>query len=261
METKAKTKTGFEKIFKRILLVCSILLTAELVWLFVVTPCAPLSSVDIKTIDGVTRNDVLAMAGITPRSSYMSVNVKEVEESLMRNPLISSAQVIKHFPEDVEIVLSGREPCAVSLASVNGKSIPLFYDKEGVIFKIGNKDVPNIPSTVPLISGLQFGNIVIGTKLPEFLLPLLDDIEEVKTKSPELLSVISEIHVSKKTYDGFDLILYPAYNTVKIRLGADLKDETLRYMLLLLDVLKEKNLHVDEIDFRTGTASYTVKGI
>jgi hypothetical protein len=30
-------------------------------------------------------------------------------------------------------------------------------------------------------------------------------------------------------------------------------------MLLLIDVLKEKHLDVDTIDFRTGTASYTLR--
>jgi cell division protein FtsQ len=258
-EVHAGKNRGFEKIFKRILLVAAILLAAELVWLFLITPSFPLDSVAIKTIDGVTRNDVLKIAGITPRSSYMAVNEKEVQTALMLNPLVSTAKVIKHFPSSVEIILEGRQPCAVSLTFKDGKCIPLFFDKEGVIFKMGSDG--DIPNTIPILSGFQFDNVVPGTKMPSFLLPLLSDIEEIKTKSPELLSVISEIHLNKKTYGGFDLILYPEYNTVRMHLGADLKDETLRYMMLFLDVLKEKKLSVREVDFRTGTASYRINNL
>jgi hypothetical protein len=32
--------------------------------------------------------------------------------------------------------------------------------------------------------------------------------------------------------------------------------EKLRYTMLMLDVLKEQSLYPDELDFRTGTASY-----
>jgi hypothetical protein len=39
-----------------------------------------------------------------------------------------------------------------------------------------------------------------------------------------------------------------------------LNEDKLRYMFLLLDVFAEKNINVEEIDFRTGTASYKIRG-
>jgi cell division protein FtsQ len=252
----------FEKPLKRFLLLCSILLGGELIWLFIITPCVPLADVQVKTIDGLSRNTVLNRAGITSRSSYMSVNAKETEALLSHLPLVESARVVKHFPDSIEITLKGRTATAVSLAEIDGVTVPVFFDKNGVIFKIGATGEEAIPDTIPLISGFIFENIRPGTRLPAFLTPLLADIETLKEKTPELLSVISEIHVKRKVYEGFEMVLYPAYNPVKIRLGSDLNEEILRYMLLILDVLQEKGVEpdADGIDFRTGTAAYTLKG-
>jgi cell division protein FtsQ len=132
------------------------------------------------------------------------------------------------------------------------------FDRNGVIFQIGYGGGLAIPSHLPILSGMAFENVRTGLRLPLFLVPLLKNISDLGEKSPHLLSVISEIHINKKTFDNYDLIIYPASSPVKIRMGAELKEESLRYMLLLLDVLNEKGIDVDEIDFRTGTASYTV---
>jgi cell division protein FtsQ len=71
--------------------------------------------------------------------------------------------------------------------------------------------------------------------------------------------MVSEIKVNEKNYEGFDLTLYPAHCRVRVRLPADLSRDKLSYALLLLDVLKNSSEEIEEIDCRTGTASYRVK--
>jgi cell division protein FtsQ len=187
------------------------------------------------------------------------VNTKDVEQALMSIPLVASAKVQKFFPDSMSITVTGRVAAAVSFAMLDGVAKIIYFDKEGVAFKVA---APNeiVDDSLPIISGLDYEHIVPGTRLSSIFTSLFTDIERLSRQSPELLKAIGEICINKKVYDSYDLILYPQYDDVKIRIGSELNEDTLRYMLLLIDVLKEKKLDVDTIDFRTGTASYTLKG-
>jgi cell division protein FtsQ len=247
-----------EKPIKYFLVVCAVLLSVELLWMFVVSPCMPLSNITVKTAAGLSRQDVLRLAGISSRSSYASVRELQIEKTLMALPEVSSARVAKHFPDSVEIFLEGRAPAAVSLIPVNQQVIPVLFDAGGIIYQCGKGDTEIDPS-LPIISGLLSGTVREGDRLDDAFLSLIAHLDILNKKAPELLAAISEIVVNKKAYDGFDLILYPAFTQVKIRLGEDLSEDTLRYMLLLLDVFEDKGVAVDEIDFRTGTAAYKMR--
>jgi cell division protein FtsQ len=258
-ETAEKDNFKFEKPLKRILLICSLILFGELIWLFVINPSMPLRTVDIKGLDGISRAVVLEQAGITSRSSFMSLNAQAVEISLARIPQIEKAELVKTFPDSVEIILTKRVPVAMSLAQINGRPVPLYFDRNGVLFKIGADGLKTIPLSIPIISGIVFENVSEGLRLPPFLLPLFGDLDTILQSSPEILSAISEINVKRRQYGTYDLTLYPVNNPVKIRVGQNITEDGLRYLLLLMDVLKEEGLDVDEIDFRAGTASYRVK--
>ena len=114
-------------------------------------------------------------------------------------------------------------------------------------------------ASLPVVSGLVFENIAAGLRLPEFLVPLFNELHTLRVDAPELLSTISEIQINKKKYDAYELTLYTVYNPARIRIGRHITEDKLRYMLLLLDVLNEKGVALDELDFRTGTASYKVR--
>jgi cell division protein FtsQ len=247
----------FEKPLKRILIGCLILLAGELLWLFVINPCMPLSSVKITGLDGVSRVTILELAGIDSRSSFMSVNAQAAEKALSALPLVETASVTRRFPDSVEIVIKNRTPVAAAAADINGRTLPVFFDREGVLFQIGSGGI-KAAGSLPVISGLVFENISAGLRLPEFLLPLFRDLDALRSGSPELYSIISEIHVNKKKYDEYDLTLYLVYNPVKIRIGKHITGDNMRYLPLLLDVLNREGVAVDELDFRTVTASYRI---
>jgi cell division protein FtsQ len=249
----------FEKPLRRILIACSIILAGELIWLFVVSPCMPLSTVDIKGLNGISRIAVLEQAGIDARSSFMSVNAPAAKEALSSIPLIENVELVKHFPDAIEITITNRVPVAAAAAYINGRTVPVFFDKNGVLFQIGQSGGMAIDGTLPVLSGLVFENITAGLRLPEFLLPLFTELETLRSNAPELLSTISEIHISKKKYDAYELTVYPVYNPVRIHIGRHINEDSIRYMLLLLDVLNGKGMALDELDFRTDTASYKVR--
>jgi cell division protein FtsQ len=266
-ETAVSSK--FEKTLKRLIVIAALILTAELVWLLVISPCMPLSKIEIAGFQELERAAVLEKAGINPQSSYLSVDAKTVERALGSMPRIESARVIKQFPDTVMIILEQRKAVALSLAEVNGRLLPLFFDRHGVVFKIGNggaealslQGAEALSPALPVLSGLIFEQPALGMRLPVMFTSLLADLETIKASAPELLGAVSEIRINRKTFDRFDLILYPVHKPVRIRVDAELNENMLRYTLLMVDVLVSQDPGIGEIDFRAGMASYTIKEV
>jgi len=252
-----RADAGDQKL-KRILTLIAVVLGIELIWLFGVSPCMPLAGVTISGIAGIDEKAVLALAGIGSHSSYMTVNVQAVEQALISLPLVRSAHVIKHFPNRVEINLEGRRPAAITFVETGGGLYPALIGGDGMLISIGREGFSG-GETLPVISGLVLEGAYPGMKLPRIYNPLFLRLETLTQNAPELLAAISEIHINHKKYDGYDLTLYPAHRGVRVRVSEDITEETIRYMFLMLDVLSAKYSSIEELDFRTGTASYKVK--
>jgi cell division protein FtsQ len=240
---------------KRILALIGVILGAELIWLFGISPCMPLSRINVSGIPGIDEAAVLALAGIGSDSSYMSINTKPAEEALLALPLVRSARIIKHFPNRIEIHLERRRPAAMTFASRGERIYPALIDGDGMIYSVGQVGIRK-DENLPVISGLILEEVYPGMKLPRIYNAFFARLETLHRDAPELLAAISEIKINHKNYDGFDLTLYPAHKGVRVRVSDDISEETLRYMLLMLDVLSVKSRNIEEIDFRTGTASY-----
>ncbi|GHV61575.1 cell division protein FtsQ [Spirochaetia bacterium] len=256
---KSLPSHGVEKGFKVLVIAVAAVLILELIWLFAITPCMPLSKIDVMAFPGIDRAAVLAVAGIGERSSFVSVNPHAAEKAFAGLYEIESARVIKRFPNTVKIVLIPRSAVAVSLARQDSRLVPVYFDRTGLVFKIGNGD-GEVPSpSLPLIGGLVFDPPVLGARLPAMFGTFLANLQTIGDSAPELLGAISEIRINRKAFEGFDLVLYPVHNPVRIRLESDLNEETLRYVMLMLDVFASKDIELEEIDFRAETASYKIK--
>jgi cell division protein FtsQ len=252
---------GLEKGLKALIIAAAAILVLELIWLLAVSPCMPLTKIETPPFPGMSREEILAAAGIGERSSYVSVKASQAEKSLENLYAVESARVIKRFPNAVKIVLIPRSAAGMSLARLDGKLTPLYFDRTGLVFKIGKgngEDAGDLPE-LPIISGLIFENPSPGMRLPAIFGPLLARLEAIRDASPELLAAISEIRINRKAFDGFDLVLYPVHNPVRIRLEPDLNEASLRYVMLMLDVFASKHSEIEEIDFRAETASYKEK--
>jgi cell division protein FtsQ len=260
LPAKPAVSRNLSRGLKRLIVVAAVILAAEGLWLFVVTPCMPFSVVEVNTFPGFDREAVLALAGIGEGASFVTVNTGAAEKALAGFYLVDSARVTRRFPDRLRIYLEPRRAVAFSLAVVSGRTTPVYFDREGVIFQIGNRDEIRISPNLPLLSGLIFEQPFPGMRLPAAFSSLLDDLEKIETLSPELLGAVSEIRISRKPFDGFDLIVYPLSYPVRVVLKNNLTENTLRYVMLLLDTLEAENSMPDEIDFRSGVASYTVKG-
>jgi cell division protein FtsQ len=255
--SKSKSRSKIDRRLKWLLIALAVLLAGELVWALVVTPCMPFSIIEIEGIPELDRGDVLTQAGIGAHSSYMTVDTRGAELALSSMYQVESARVTKQFPDTIRISLTGRKPLAMTLVSVGGLLEPVLFDKHGVVVQIGSEGAEqgiNI-ANLPIISGLAFTEVYLGMKLPTVFQGFLSDLDRLNSSAPELLGTISEIQVNRKAY-GFDLALFPVHFPAKVRVENEINADTIRYMLLLIDVLKKQGVMPDEIDFRAGTASY-----
>jgi len=256
-DTVSEAPRRLEKFLKAFIILAFLVLGGKMIWLMGVTPFRPLSRIDIVGYAGIPREQVLSAAGITGISSYFSTDVRAMETTLMASfPVIQSARVFRHFPDRLQIVLEPRRPVAAALATVGGRTVPVFFDSQGVIFQIGRgeRDTP----LLPVVSGIVIENPVPGTRLPAVFSAFFRQLERIGSSSPELLTAISEIRITPKPFDGFNLTLYPVHRRIRV-LISELNEETLRYTLLMVDVVASREPGIAEIDFRSSIASYIPK--
>jgi cell division protein FtsQ len=256
------SKPQVERFIKRLAIVLGVALGLEIVWFCAIVPFLPFSSVTVAYSGKIPRAELLAAAGIHAKSSWINCDAAQAKQALEALPSIASAVVLKRFPDRLAVQLTERSAIAVTFAELDGRVVPLSFDREGVVFQIGQGPRASVPlgaNALPVVSGLVFERAQEGTRLPDFLGDFLSDLERLERTSPALLASISEIRIQKKAYESYDLVLYPVKPRVRVRIGSRLNEETLQYMMLVLDVLSSRGIRTDEIDFRTGTAVYREK--
>jgi len=257
-DTVSAAPRRLEKILKAFIILAFLVLGGKMIWLMGVTPFRPLSRIDIAGYAGIPREQIIAAAGITGMSSYFSTDVRAMEAALMSSfPVIRSARVFRHFPDRLHIVLEGRQAVAVALATAGGRTVPVFFDSQGVIFKVGRGE-REVSPLLPVVSGIIIENPFPGMRLPAMFNPFFRQLERIGTASPELLTAISEIRITPKPFDGFDLTLYPIHRRTRVIIS-ELNEETLRYTLLMVDVVASREPGIAKIDFRSSIASYIPK--
>jgi cell division protein FtsQ len=253
---KKKTSLKIEKGLKRLLVAAVIILTAELIWLFGVSQFIPFSTIEVHEFSGITRSEILFLAGIDDNSSYFSTNIGIIREKLCSHILVESAVVMKRFPDKLSIFLEPRQAAALTLTTINAKQAMMYIDRNGVFYKIED-GVLQEKKDIPLLSGIE--NAQLSKHLPSALIPLVKNLWEIAVSSPELLSAISEIRIERKAWDGYDLVLFPVHSSIRVRIENNLTEDTLKYILLMLNVLETDIQRPQEIDFRSGMGSYKIK--
>jgi len=255
-ETAAAAPRRFDKFLKTFIILAGLGLAGQLIWLMGITPFRPFSRIDISGFDGLTKEEIFAAAGITSSSSYYSTDTRAMEKALTGLYTLQSAKVFRHFPDRLQIVLEGQRAVASALASMGGRSVPVFFNSQGVVYRIGGDENESALSRqLPVISGLFIEDPVPGMRLPAMFLSLFRQLEKIQSSAPELLTAVSELRINPKPYDGFDLVLYPVHRKVKVRIH-ELNEDLLRYTLLMVDVLASKEPGIESLDFRSGIASY-----
>jgi len=251
-----------EKTVRKFLALAAVFVAIGLVWIFCVSPVMVPVKIDVKSFQGLSKTEVLNYAGIKNGATYIAVNANEAETLLSGHPMVESAKVIKRFPDRLSIFLEPRQAVAVVIARVNGSLRPVYVDKYGYAFRVGNAAGETPPAWLPVVSGVFDDSrpLGLGMRLPHGYLSLFSRIAEISGEDPKIWQAVSEIGIAKKSNGLYDLVLYPVNSRIRLRMGSDIGKDNIYYALLMADAcLRLGGGLPDEIDARSGLGVYKTK--
>ncbi|MCR4939132.1 MAG: FtsQ-type POTRA domain-containing protein [Treponemataceae bacterium] len=258
-EKKQKAADKKFKVLKILVLALSAFLIVNVVLYAVVFPCFSPAHVVFSGLEKLEANDVLKQSGMDLAVPWMSFDKKEFEARLASNPALDSEsiKVEKKFPDQVLVQVSERIPVIVSLMNIDGRTRTVQIDKNGVVFSSAGAYGLG---QVPLITGLELERVSEGFHISSEYKALLDRVATISASNPVYFSALSEIHVQPLASGGYELIMYPIHSRVRVITDHSLSEETLRYMLVVLDIVDSFDPDVTEIDMRYGSISYKKAG-
>ena len=252
-----------ELLFNRllvVLVVCLVLfLIGELVFHFIVAPRLTVRNFVVRSDLPLSSEEILSIAGADKDLFYYSLDTGLIKEALERVPMVREAVVEKAFPDSLQITLYGRLPLSVLFFTTpEGSSIPMVVDNQGVVFEIGRS---LSEWDLPVITGLEFKKLEVGTKLPGKVQPILKDLDRLRKEDPGMFRLISELRLVPKASGNLEILLYPIQFPVRLRLAGSLDPAVLRNAVVILDLLAGEDLlrRVSELDMRTGEVVYRME--
>ena len=83
----------------------------------------------------------------------------------------------------------------------------------------------------------------------------MKNISNIQNLPQKYFAAVSEICVVPKEYGNYELVLIPSSAHVKVLTDRSLNEEALKYMMVVLDVVKQLETDVSEVDLRYGSVS------
>ncbi len=234
-----------------IIMTLAVVLTVQLILNALVMPRMKIGQVLLESTLQLPDQTLLRMGGITGEVNYLTLDEKEVQNTYEASPLIRKAFVEKQFPNTLKIVLYGRNPLGMSLLERNNQAVPVIFDDQGVLFHVGHAEEG---LDLPVLSGIETGALEEGASLPAEILPLLQDLKNLRTESPVLYGGISEVAINRKGEYLYDLTLYMKAFPTPVLVSGKLSEALLKKVFLVLDVLEKKGMdgQVEYADLRSG---------
>ena len=239
------------RFFVIVIAVLLLVLIGELVFHLVVSPRMTIKHVDF-TVDpglGLDNRALLTLTELGESPFFFGIDEGAIAARLEEYPLIRLARVEKSFPDKLKIAVWGRTPLAIALVSGSESTIPVTFDSEGVVFQIGESVAGY---DLPVVSGLTFPDVRLGQRISRTLVTFLSDLERLRTDSPVLFNLISELKFVTKNRSGFEVVLFTKNYPVRIRIGSTIDSELMKRIVLVLDIVSQQDeTFSGEIDFRT----------
>ncbi|QSI05269.1 cell division protein FtsQ/DivIB [Treponema pedis] len=257
---RSEKKRGIKPLLIKILIMFFVIaLAVEVIFYAIILPSRSAAIIEISGCENLSPYEIQKLSGLSGEVKWLSINSSAVSKRLVSSPLIASVTVEKKFPDRISIKVAERQPVAVSFAEINGKTVPMEIDKDGVVFRIGSGAVTR---NLPIVTGLTFNNPRAGMKINKRLTEFFVQLDLLQKKQPVLLNEVSEIKIEPGRYGGYDLRIYPVKTRFSIITSKILTEDTLRYMLLLIDVACDTGLDKDisELDIRGSNAIYKKRG-
>nr|WP_246545625.1 FtsQ-type POTRA domain-containing protein [Pelotalea chapellei] len=199
-----------------------------------------IKNIEVSSTKRLTREEVLAIAGIEPGGDLLRMSLKHVGEQLSRNPWVETVRIQRFFPDRVAITIAEREPLAV----VNMGYI-YYLDSKGVVFKVLNQgDSLNYP----VVTGFGEEDMTSdpsGTR--EALKSTCELLKILQEKGAFVLADVSEIHYDK----GFGFTLFTASGGLPVKIGyGDFSPKVIRFARIYRELMAQgQSLQYIDLDY------------
>ncbi|MFW5688433.1 MAG: cell division protein FtsQ/DivIB [Spirochaetota bacterium] len=240
-----------QRILTLVIIVLSLVLAGELVYHLLLAPRLVISEITIESDAPLGEQEILSIAGVGEGTPYFSVDAADAVARLEAHPVVRQATVDTVFPNRVEVFVARRRALAAAIAVTEAGTIPLVFDEEGVVFRLG---LGEAEQELPIVSGLRFEEVAVGLTLPRLLVDFLAQLREIKMNDPALYRLFSEYRVVQKNAYAFEVVLYPMHYQVPVRIGTSITADMIQYVMMTLDVLHSEGRlsSLVELDFRSG---------
>ncbi|MBI2354390.1 MAG: FtsQ-type POTRA domain-containing protein [Deltaproteobacteria bacterium] len=168
-----------------------------------------LTNIEVSSARHMTRDEILAIAGVEPGRDLLRLNLKRMGEQLTRNPWVETVHIRRYFPDGLSIDVTEREPLAV----VNMGFI-YYLDKNGTVFKVLNK---GDRLDYPVITGFSEEDLSsdpAGTR--KALGTACELLKILREKGAFILADVSEIHYDK----GYGFTMFTASGALPVKIGS-----------------------------------------
>ncbi len=257
---RTERRLKLNRFFRITIFVLIGILTVQIAFNFFIEPRLMINTIHIEVEEGMplSNDTILKYAGLDGILLYFNVDVNDARAMLLRVPVVKDASVEKIFPNTLKIGLKRRRPLGIAFQETESGTIPLVFDEEGVIFDVGSN---NFLEDLPVISGIKFPDLRPGIRLPETVLPFINDLYRLKEDSRVLFGLISELKFVKKNTKDYEVLMYPREYRTKVRIGSWINVSLMKNILLVLDVVQREQMasRLHELDFRSSKIVYRIR--
>jgi cell division protein FtsQ len=254
---KEKSKARLHKFIKTAAIGVGVVLGAELLWLFGITPFMPLSAVSIEGNFSLSDADILATAGITGYTSFVNLDAAKAEKALAGLYTVESVAVDKVYPGTVHITLQERVPAAVSVETVEGRQRLVTYDRHGYVIRIGSDT--GATGGLPVVSGLGTVLPALGAQTDPALDRFFERLHFLSVNEPEIMQAFSGFEAVKNGYGGYSVVLYPQEHKTRVWVKSSMDTVTLSCVIFALEFLRDSGQEASMMDFRGSIPTYKLK--
>lgn len=185
-------------------------------------------------------------------TTWIKFDVENASKTIKANPSVASVMVEKKFPNKVFYEIKERLPVAITFVQNGNTSSPIQIDENGYLFPVNSL---HSYDNLPIISGIPVEYIADGMAVPSEYRPLLNQISKISTTNSSYFACLSEICVVPKSSGGYELVLIPAQSKIRVFMDRSLNIDSLKYMMVVLDVIQQLGQTVSEVDLRYQSVS------
>lgn len=253
-EDKERHDANFRRIITVIIAVLTFLVFLEIIFCKFVIPSMTSPYVTVTGQQNYTPTQIVDMLRPMNITNWFKFDVERAVSIIASASGIDSATVKKIFPNKIYITVTERTPVALTFINIDNKTVALQIDKNGVLFN-GDKNF-QMNNSVPILSGLPINYLNEGMRIPERYRLLIEQIAAIQKLPQKYFAAISEICVVPKEYGNYELIIIPTKSKIRIITDRNLTEDSLKYMMVALDVVTSIDKDATQINLRNGVVSY-----